>query len=306
MSRQLRQVSWLALSANLIGFPLVTHAAEAPGALTFIVKDQNTDRPISTVQITIEERETNSTRSVETDAQGRIVVEQLDPGLYSVSVAKSGFASSYQPSVRVVTRKNIKIEFELGQQALEEVSVLGQQAEALSVNSTYLDREALRSAVGGGADPLLSLDGLPGLASASEFASFSVRGRGPRDNLLFVDDFPFDKAVHFDATLGEEEDVGGGGRFSIFAPNVISGAEFSPGGWSAAYGAGRHRCSNWKWPMAIQALQRVSVTTLRAMKLVTTALPVSLKVLRCSFLPGDWISVLCLKRSKSSILGSPS
>jgi hypothetical protein len=94
----------------------------------------------------------------------------------------------------------------------------------------------LRSAVGGGADPLLSLDGLPGLASTGEFASFSVRGRGPRDNLLMVDDFPFDKAVHFDATLGEDEDVGGGGRFSIFAPNVIGSAEFSPGGWGPAYG----------------------------------------------------------------------
>src|SRR5690606_10375155 len=115
--------------------------------------------------------------------------------------------------------------------------VRAQQAATFAAgSSTYLDREALRSAVGGGADPLLSLDGLPGLASASEFASFSVRGRGPRDNLVFVDDFPFDKAVHFDATLGEEEDVGGGGRFSIFAPNVISAAEFSPGGWGAAYG----------------------------------------------------------------------
>ncbi|WP_308367524.1 MULTISPECIES: TonB-dependent receptor [unclassified Microbulbifer] len=236
MSRQLRRVSRLTLSALLIGFPLFTQAAEAPGALTFVVRDQNTDRPLSAVEVTIEERETNSTRSVETDAQGRIVVEQLDPGLYSVRVAKGGFNALYEPSVRVVTRKNIKLEFELGGQAIEEVAVLGQQAEALSVNSTYLDREALRSAVGGGADPLLSLDGLPGLASASEFASFSVRGRGPRDNLLFVDDFPFDKAIHFDATLGEEEDVGGGGRFSIFAPNVISGAEFSPGGWSAAYG----------------------------------------------------------------------
>lgn len=112
-----------------------------------------------------------------------------------------------------------------------------QQADVFSSgSSTYLDRESLRSAVGGGADPLLSLDGLPGLASDSEFASFSVRGRGPRDNLLFVDDFPFDKAIHFDATLGEEQDVGGGGRFSIFAPNVISGAEFSPGGWGPAYG----------------------------------------------------------------------
>ena len=237
VSRHLRQVAWLILSALLIGLPLFTHAAEAPGALTVIVKDQNTDRPLSTVQITITERETASTRSVETDAQGRIVIEQLDPGLYSVNVAKDGFATAYEPSVRVVTRKNIGIEFELREQAIEEVVVRARQADQFaSASSTYLDREALQSAVGGGADPLLSLDGLPGLASTSEFASFSVRGRGPRDNLLLVDDFPFDKAVHFDATLGEDEDVGGGGRFSIFAPNVISGAEFSPGGWSAAYG----------------------------------------------------------------------
>jgi len=240
MRRYSRQVilSALLIGFPLFGFPLVANAAEAPGGMTILVKDQITDRPLSTVQITITERETNSTQSVETDAQGRVVVEQLDPGLYAVSLAKRGFASFYEPSLRVITRKNIKVEFELREQAIavEEVLVLGKQAEEIaSVNGTYLNREALRDAVGGGADPLLSLDGLPGLAATGEFASFSVRGRGPRDNLLFVDDFPFDKAVHFDATLGEDEDVGGG-RFSIFAPNVIGGAEFSPGGWGPAYG----------------------------------------------------------------------
>ena len=255
MSRQLRQLSWLtvgrnnhlrrhfiavsrlALLALMLSLSVFARAAEAPGELTFIVKNQNTGRPLANVLVTITKRESESTQAVETDSQGRIVIEQLDPGLYSVNAAKNGFASLYEPSVRVVTRKNIKIEFELTEQAIEEVLILGQHADVIaSVNGTYLDREALRSAVGGGADPLLGLDGLPGLASSSEFAAFSVRGRGPRDNLLFVDDFPFDKAVHFDATLGEQEDVGGGGRFSIFAPNVISGAEFSPGGWGAAYG----------------------------------------------------------------------
>jgi len=227
----------LALSAHLIGFSLSAHAAEAPGALTIIVRDQYTDRPLPSVRVTITERETASARSLETDAYGRIVVEHLDPGLYSVNVTKVGFAPLYEPSVRVITRKNSRVEFELGAPMMEEVVVQARALDALaSPSSTYLDREALRSAVGGGADPLLSLDGLPGLASASEFASFSVRGRGPRDNLIFVDEFPFDKAVHFDATLGEDEDVGGGGRFSIFAPNVISGAEFSPGGWGPAYG----------------------------------------------------------------------
>ena len=237
MSGHLRQLSWLALWALLIGLPLFSHAAEAPGALTFIVKEQTTDRPLTNAQITIKKRETSSTQTLETDQQGRIVVAQLEPGLYSVNVVKNGFTSVYEPSLRVVTRKNIKIEFKLREQAIEVVEVRAQQVDVFSSgSSTYLDREALRSAVGGGADPLLSLDGLPGLASDSEFASFSVRGRGPRDNLLFVDDFPFDKAIHFDATLGEEQDVGGGGRFSIFAPNVISAAEFSPGGWGAAYG----------------------------------------------------------------------
>lgn len=237
MSRHARRALALALSAYLIGCPVLTHAAEAPGALTIFVRDQHTDRPLPNAKVTITERETDAVRSLETDAQGRILVEQLDPGLYTVNIAKAGFASIHEPSVRVITRKNSRVEFALGVPLLQEVVVQARPIDALSSpSSTWLDREALRSAVGGGADPLLSLDGLPGVASTSEFAAFSVRGRGPRDNLIFVDEFPFDKAVHFDATLGEDEDIGGGGRFSIFAPNVIRGAEFSPGGWGPAYG----------------------------------------------------------------------
>src|SRR5690606_6413555 len=142
-----------------------SHAAEAPGDLTIIVKDQ-AERPLSSAQITITERKTNSTRSVETDAQGRVVLEQLDPGLYSVNVAKGGFATAYEPSIRVATRKNVRVAFELRPQVIEDVLVRARQADrsgVASASSTYLDREALRSAVGGGADPLLSLDGLPGL-----------------------------------------------------------------------------------------------------------------------------------------------
>lgn len=234
--RYLRQAFWLAILV-LISFPVFSYA-EAPGGMTIVVKDQITNRPLPSVQITITERETSSTQTLETDAQGRVVVDQLDPGLYSVRLTKSGFSSTYEPSLRVITRKNIQVKFELLREPeIEEVVILGQQTNLLtSTSSTYIDRDSLRDAVGGGADPLLSLDGLPGLAATGEFANFSVRGRGPRDNLLFVDDFPFDKAVHFDATLGEDEDVGGGGRFSIFAPNVIGGAEFSPGGWGPAYG----------------------------------------------------------------------
>src|SRR5690606_10961689 len=101
MGRHMKQLSWLTLSALLFGAPATTHAAEAPGGLTVLVEDQITDRPLSNARITLTERETNATRSADTDAQGRIVVEQLDPGLYALDVTRDGFASSTEPSVRV-------------------------------------------------------------------------------------------------------------------------------------------------------------------------------------------------------------
>ncbi|MEN1961309.1 carboxypeptidase-like regulatory domain-containing protein [Luteimonas sp. MJ246] len=114
MSRHARRALCLALSAHLIGFPLATHAAEAPGALAIVVKDQNTDRPLANAKVTITERETDRVRSLETDAQGRILVEALDPGLYTVNIIRAGFAPVYEPSVRVATRKTSRVEFELG------------------------------------------------------------------------------------------------------------------------------------------------------------------------------------------------
>lgn len=124
-------------------------------------------------------------------------------------------------------------------EAVQKVVVVGRAQTADpygSASNSLLNREELRSAPGTGSDVLRALDGLPGLIPDGEFASFSVRGRGPRDNLILVDGLPLDRVVHFDQTVGEEEDIGGGGRYSIFAPNSVASAEFSPGGWSAAYG----------------------------------------------------------------------
>ena len=54
--------------------------------------------------------------------------------------------------------------------------------------------------------------------------------------MILVDGIPFDRVTHFDQSIGEGEDVAGGGRFSIFAPNLIQEADFLPGGFPAAYG----------------------------------------------------------------------
>ena len=81
-----------------------------------------------------------------------------------------------------------------------------------------------------------ALVGLPGVVSSGEFAAFSVRGHGPKNNLIFIDGFPFPQVAHFEQTLGSQTEIVNGGRYSIFAPNAVTGAEFSPGGWSADFG----------------------------------------------------------------------
>ena len=45
----------------------------------------------------------------------------------------------------------------------------------------------------------------------------------------------FDKISHFNGGSSEEQDKQGG-RFSIFAPNIIEEARFQGGGFSAVYG----------------------------------------------------------------------
>ena len=215
-------------------------AQSADGGMRIAVVSMETQRPLEGVTVTVTDRDGNVVTG-RTQADGTVELSDLDTGLYAVTADGPGLVAASEPSVRVVGRKVTPLNLEMlaRTEALEEVVVSARAQIADphgAVSNSLLNREELRSAAGTGSDVMRALDGLPGLISDGEFASFSVRGRGPRDNLILIDDLPFDRVVHFDQTLGEEEDIGGGGRYSIFAPNSIASAEFSPGGWSAAYG----------------------------------------------------------------------
>ena len=221
-------------------------ASEAMGEMHLRVIDKDTRRPIAQAELTVIRRGSES-QGRRTDEDGVVRLEGLAPGLYGVRAERAGYVTVVEASVRVAPRRTTSLELELisGGEELEEVVVVASAVRADAagaVIASYFDREALRSAIGSGSDVLRALDGMPGLVSLGEFSDFSVRGRGPRNNLILVDGLPYDKVVHFDQTLGEKEEIGGGGRFSIFAPNLVAGAEFSPGGWSAAYGGRAGHC----------------------------------------------------------------
>ena len=197
-------------------------------------------RPIAGAAIVVESRTGQLSRAT-TDVDGIAEIGELEAGLYRITASLEGYVSVVEPSFRIVRDKTVplRLPMRVADESVDEILVIAKAIQTDpfgAITTTYLDREDLRTAVGSGADVLRALDGLPGLVSTGDFASFTVRGRGPRDNLILVDGIPYDKVVHFDQSLGEQEDVNGGGRFSVFPPTLIEGAEFSPGGWSAAYG----------------------------------------------------------------------
>ncbi len=210
-------------------------------SLEIRARNAENNRALPAVTITLSSRG-GDVQTVVTGTDGRATIDALEPGLYVVEGDAAGFLAVQEPSIRLIGKRTTLLELALRPfdvDTIEEVVVTGRArfADPYGASSnSFLNREELRSAVGAGSDVMRALDGLPGLISTGDFANFTVRGRSPRDNLIFVDGFPLDKVVHFDQSLGEDEDIGGGGRFSIFAPNSIQGAEFSPGGWSAGFG----------------------------------------------------------------------
>ena len=226
--------------AIALGTSLSLIAFADTGSLVVSTSAAKTKRQVVDVEIQIVTRDGNTIRTQLSDSKGEIQLKGLKPGLYEIRATKSGYRTVVEPSVRITDRKTATLKIELLPllSEIEEMLVTSRaisSRDSLNISATRLDREALRSAPGSGSDVLRALDGLPGLVSTGEFASFTVRGRGPSDNLILVDDIPFTSVVHFNESLGSEDDIGGGGRYSIFAPNLVGDADFQPGGWGAKY-----------------------------------------------------------------------
>ncbi len=214
---------------------------EASGAVRGRVVDSVTGRavPAATVRLL---RNQGVFGTSEVDAAGEFSFEDVPEGVYSVEVEGQGYLKAAQADVRVVLRRVAPVEFALVRSGDEELAEVIVSARATTEdpratpNTVLLEREEIRRNPGSAGDVFRALDILPGVVATGEFSNFTVRGNGPRDNLILVDGIPFDKVTHFDESLGEQADVDGSGNYSIFAPNIIGSARFSPGGWRAAEG----------------------------------------------------------------------
>lgn len=206
--------------------------AQQTGHVQGRIVDATTRQPVAGATVLIEGRSLGAV----TRADGAYRIDNLDEGVYSVRVRHVGYAEVVHTDVLVVRGKATQIH-EIGlvssPLALEAVAVTA--VSAPSVSRFAVQREEIRRSPGTSGDVLRALGSLPGVStSEGEFSAMSVRGGGAHDNLILVDNIPFDKINHFEGGSNEQETQGG--RFSVFTAGLIERATFYGGGFGAEHG----------------------------------------------------------------------
>lgn len=159
-------------------------------------------------------------------------------GFYSLSLPKGNYSIicsfvGYQSKkLEVNLKKDTIIDFRLETIAdLEEVTVVGQKIDS-KLTSTQMSKvdvaiEKIQSlpAFLGEADVIKTIQLLPGVQSGTEGTSgLYVRGGGPDQNLILLDDVPVYNADHLF------------GFFSVFNTDAIKNVSFYKGGFPARFG----------------------------------------------------------------------
>ncbi|MGH1365229.1 MAG: TonB-dependent receptor [Calditrichia bacterium] len=216
-------------------------SAQQTGSIIGRVVDKNTQQPLIGANVSV----IGDDRGASTDKDGVFRIGDLEEDFYKLRIDYIGYVPLVQPNIRVVRNKSSQIDkVEMVASVIEgdEISVsagIFREDQESIVSGTHYNREEIRRSPGSANDVLRAIATIPGVSnSGGEYAAYSVRGSSPRDNLILVDNIPFEKVVHFDGSPNEYEDAQGGG-FSIFTPYLIEEAEFQGGGFSARYG-GKH------------------------------------------------------------------
>lgn len=154
----------------------------------------------------------------------------IPPGSYTVTVTYLGY-NTWEQTVNLIENRNLDINLQHEGREIEEV-VISDERKDENVQSTQMGTITLSTAqikklpvIFGESDILKAIQLLPGVQSAGEGNSgFYVRGGGPDQNLVLLDDAVVYNTGHLF------------GFFSIFSSDAIKNTTLIKGGMPANYG----------------------------------------------------------------------
>lgn len=209
------------------------------GSICGRIIDQATKQPLSGAEIWL----IGTARGTTTDVDGGFFIINIEEGIYKIEVHFIGYINFIKPDIRVVREKTTHVEEIELNEAILQGDIVTITAGAFEedkdnpVSSSKYTRQEIERNPGAAGDIFRAIESFPGVStSGGEFSAFSVRGAGPQDNIILVDNIPFPKVTHLEEG---REDENPGGRFSIFAPGLIESAKFHAGGFPAQYGGKR-------------------------------------------------------------------
>lgn len=188
------------------------------------VRDADSKEPIAGAYVFTKEPPHGTT----TDSLGRYKLT-VQPGQYIITASYVGYAPM---SKSVSTDGYLQVDFFLEANTLIDPVTISSQSPDRNITDTHmgLDRFSVRDirkmpTLLGEADPLRSIQMLPGVQATSEGSTgFSVRGGAPDQNLILLDNTTVYNASHL---LG---------FFSVFNNDVIRGVELYKGDIPMRYG----------------------------------------------------------------------
>lgn len=193
------------------------------GSIKGIVTDGTS--PVPGVNVVI----LNTTIGTATDDKGKFVLNNIQPGKYTLRFSSIGYAPKNLP-VNVIADKSDELKITLRAIAIEtkEVQVTGflkQDQRDTRTSVIDLDPRSAKILPGAGEDVLRTLQSLPGVLAPNDFSSqLIIRGSGPDQNLIIMDDVEIFNPYRLYGVI------------SMFNPEAVSNIDLVSGGFPARYG----------------------------------------------------------------------
>ena len=172
---------------------------------------------------------------VTTDIDGNYILENLEPGLYNITVSFLGYKTQTIAEVQVTNSKPAMIDFKM-EDMTENLTEIVVKAEAFKkpaespVSLQTIGTAEIQRNPGGNRDISKVVRSLPGVTSASSFRNdLLIRGGGPSENRFYLDDIEIPNINHF-ATQGSS-----GGPNGLINVDFIREVDF----YSSAFPANR-------------------------------------------------------------------
>jgi Carboxypeptidase regulatory-like domain/TonB-dependent Receptor Plug Domain len=202
-------------------------AAAQPISIQGIVADSGTGAPLGYVAITLDTVGQPAYRAL-TDRNGFYQILGIRPGVYTLRTERVGYRDYAQIlTLEAGQRRTVSLRLAPNAVPLEGIVVTAEQGAAI----TDLQRQVVTPAdirmvpvPGGTGDLAAYLQTLPSVTTTGDRGGqLFVRGGLPSANLVLVDGIPIYQPFHIV------------GSFSVFPEDLVSSADFYPGGFGARY-----------------------------------------------------------------------